>query len=219
MAAGIPDSLTSSLGRLLRPSEHDELLRSAVRLARLTFSAKAASVFLYDEERDRLVFEASSGEGEDRLLGVAIPTAGGVAGWVFQTGETVLLGDVQDDPRFDREFAQSTGYVPATLMAAPLELEDRVIGVMEVLDPALQRFGEMAAIDLFTELAAQTAITLALMAAARSLTRTTREGLTPWTRLEIALSRTEASDAAVDDLLNALSRFVTATSGRGGHPL
>ncbi|MBE1592065.1 GAF domain-containing protein [Nonomuraea angiospora] len=215
MGVGIPDSLTSSLGRLLRPTEHDELLRSAVRLARLTFSASAASVFLYDEERDRLVFEASSGEGEDRLLGVAIPTGRGVAGWVFQTGETVLLSEVQEDPRFDREFAQSTGYVPKILMAAPLELEDRTIGVMEVLDPALQRFGEMAAIDLFTELAAQTAITLTLMAAARSLTRSAREGLTPWSRLEIALSRTEATDAAVDELLNALSKFVTATTGHG----
>lgn len=193
------------LGRLLRPAEHDELLRSAVRLARLTFSASAASVFLYDEENDRLVFEASSGEGEDRLVGVALPAGRGVAGWVFETGETVLLSHVRDDPRFDREFAQGTGYVPEVLMAAPLELDDRAIGVMEVLDPAVEKFGEMAAVDLFTELATQSAIALSLMTAARALSR---QDLTPWHRLEVALSRTGASEAAVDELLNALSRFV-----------
>ena len=215
MALGISDTLTSSLGRLLRPSEHDELLRSTVRLARLTFTAAAASVFLYDEERDRLVFEAASGESEDRLVGVAIPTGRGVAGWVFQTGETLLLSDVGKDPRFDREFAQSTGYVPDVLMAAPLELDDRAIGVIEVLDPAIATFGEMAAIDLFTELANQSAITLALMAAARSLTRSAHEGLTPWSRLEITLSRTGASDAVVDELIQALSKFIAATSARG----
>lgn len=208
MGLDMPDSLTSSLGRLLRPTEHDELLRSAVRLARLTFSASAASVFLYDEEQDRLVFEASSGEGEDRLVGVAIPAGRGVAGWVFQTGETVLITQVRADPRFDREFAQGTGYVPEVLMAAPLELEDRAIGVMEVLDPAVEKFGEMAAIDLFTELATQSALTLALMTAARSLSRHAGDDLTPWDRLQVALSRTQASDTVVDELLNALSRFV-----------
>ncbi|MFI6318905.1 GAF domain-containing protein [Nonomuraea sp. NPDC050556] len=196
------------LGRLLRTAEHDELLRSAVRLARLTFSASAASVFLYDEDQDRLVFEASSGEGEDRLVGMALPAGRGVAGWVFETGETVLLSHVRDDPRFDREFAQGTGYVPEVLMAAPLELDDRAIGVMEVLDPAVEKFGEMAAVDLFTELATQSAIALSLMTAARSLGR---QDLTPWHRLEVALSRTGASPAAVDELLNALSRFVGGT--------
>lgn len=201
MGLEMPDSLTASLGRVLLPRAHTEVMRSTVRLTRLTFSAAAASVFLYHEQGDHLVFEASSGEGEDRLVGMAIPAGRGIAGWVFQTGETMVC-DVRDDPHFDRDFAQSTGYVPDTLMAAPLELDDRVIGVMEVLDPALSRFGELAAIDLLTELANQLAITLALVTVARG-----RE-VTPLVRLEQALSRAEAPSTAVDELLDALGRFV-----------
>ncbi|MFG1948317.1 GAF domain-containing protein [Nonomuraea sp. NPDC048826] len=207
MGLETPDSLTASLGRVLLPRAHTELMRSTVRLARLTFSAGAASVFLHDEQRDRLVFEASSGEGEDRLVGQAIPAGRGLAGWVFQTGETVVC-DVRDDPRFDRDFARSTGYVPDTLMAAPLELDERVIGVMQVLDPALGRFGELAAIDLLTELANQLAITLALVLVTR------RQEVTSLHRLEHALHRAEAPSAAVDELLDALGKFVLTSSGR-----
>lgn len=201
MGLEMPDSLTASLGRVLLPGAHTELMRSTVRLGRLTFSAAAASVFLYDEQRDQLVFEASSGEGEDRLVGMAIPAGRGIAGWVFQTGETMLC-DVRDDPRFDRDFARSTGYVPDLLMAAPLEIDERIIGVMQVLDPAVDRFGELAAIDLLTELANQLAITLALVTVAR------RREVTPLVRLEQALSRAEAPGTAVDDLLDALGKFV-----------
>ncbi|MFI6484533.1 GAF domain-containing protein [Nonomuraea sp. NPDC050663] len=207
MGREMPDSLTASLGRVLLPGAHTEVMRSTVRLGRLTFSAAAASIFLYDERRDQLIFEASSGEGEDRLLGLTIPPGHGVAGWVFQTGETVVC-DVSDDPRFDREFAARTGYVPETLMAAPLELDEHIIGVLQVLDPALDRFGELAAIDLLTELANQLAITLALVTAIRG-----RE-VTPLHRLESALSRTEAPVSAVDELLDALGKFVLTSSGR-----
>lgn len=207
MSLEMPDSLTASLGRVLLPGAHTELMRSTVRMARLTFSAAAASVFLYDDQSDQLVFEASSGEGEDRLVGMAIPAGRGIAGWVFQTGETMVC-DVRDDPRFDRDFARSTGYVPDMLMAAPLELDERVIGVMEVLDPTLDRFGELAAIDLLTELANQLAITLALMLVTR------RREVTPLHRLEHALSRAEAPSAAVDVLLDALGKFVLTSSGR-----
>lgn len=207
MGLEMPDSLTASLGRVLLPGAHTEVMRSTVRLGRLTFSAAAASIFLHDEQTDQLIFEASSGEGEDRLLGLAIPSGHGVAGWVFQTGETVVC-DVRQDPRFDREFAARTGYVPETLMAAPLELDEHIIGVLQVLDPALDRFGELAAIDLLTELANQLAITLALVTVVRG-----RE-VTPLHRLESALSRADAPSSAVDELLDALGKFVLTSSGR-----
>src|SRR5258708_15657043 len=115
-----PDGIPAGAANLFDVAVHDELLRSTVRLARLAFGASGASVFLYDGEHDQLVFEASSGEGEDRLIGVAIPANRGIAGWVWNTGETIVVRDLATDARFDRKFAEETGYVPNEIMAALL---------------------------------------------------------------------------------------------------
>ncbi|BBA98525.1 hypothetical protein RVR_4736 [Actinacidiphila reveromycinica] len=141
----------------------DEILRSTARLARLSFSAAAASVCLHDEERGALVFEASSGVGEDRLVGTAIPAGRGIAGWVAATGETVIVRGVADDVRFDRDFALGTGLVPDVLMAVPMEHAGEIIGVLEVLDPKTDGVGDLDAMDLLSELARQSTAALALL--------------------------------------------------------
>ncbi|MDN5856397.1 MAG: GAF domain-containing protein [Actinomycetia bacterium] len=203
--------LPAAMRRLLDPGGHDELVRSTVRLARLTFTAAAASVFLYHERRGELVFEATSGEGEDFLVGRSIPAGRGIAGWVWQTGETIAVQDLAQDTRFDRSFAEGTGFVPDTILAAPLFREDTTIGVLEVLDPALQRFGEVNAIDLLTELATQTGLALSLLQAARAL----REGpdseqLHPLAAVTARLERMRDNrDGALADLAAALDRLVT----------
>ena len=53
-----------------------------MEVARAIFGAKAASVFLLDEDADELVFEAVAGRGEGELIGMRFPAGTGVAGWV-----------------------------------------------------------------------------------------------------------------------------------------
>ena len=146
---------------------HRELLASVVDVARAIFSARASSVLLLDEERDELVFEAVSGEGSDTLVGRRFPASTGIAGWVLVTRQPLVLEDVESDPRFARTAAESTGYVPKGLMAAPLLHEERALGVLEVLDrPQRSRFtlGEMDLLGLFAN---QAAVALDLLARAR----------------------------------------------------
>ena len=213
-----PNDRDLMVAGLLRQGTYDDILRSTVRLARLTFSAAAASVFLYDGSRQQLVFEASSGAGEDRLVGAAVPADRGIAGWVFHSGETVIVDEVATDPRFNLEFAAGTGYVPRSVMAAPLEFEDTPIGVLEVLDPARDRFGDMTAIDLLTELAVQSAGALSLLVAVRMLSPgngSSTAGRADWDMLELALASGRAPQAAVHDLLQALVALVDAPFRKG----
>ena len=58
-------------GVMAAEGEQRALLGSIVSVARAIFQAKAASIFLYDEEADELVFEAVAGEGEQSLVGRA----------------------------------------------------------------------------------------------------------------------------------------------------
>jgi GAF domain-containing protein len=50
------------------------------------------------------------------------------------TGQPIAISDVKQDARFHKEFAESTGYVPNSILGTPLLWEDQVIGVMSVLD-------------------------------------------------------------------------------------
>ena len=144
-----------------------ELLRSVVEVARAIFGAKASSVFLLDEEADELVFAAVAGEGEQHLVGMRIPSSTGIAGWVLVTRQPLILEDLENDPRFARDVAEATGYVPSGLMAVPLLYDERALGVLQVLDrPKRSRFTlqEMELLGLFGN---QAAIALDLLQRAR----------------------------------------------------
>jgi GAF domain-containing protein len=209
------DLLAAGIGRLVDPQVHTDLLRSTVRLTRLAFGAAAASIFLYDDERDSLVFEAASGTGEDRIYGFAIPADRGVAGWVYQTGETLLVRDVAADARFDRAFAERTGYVPASIAAAPL-IVDEPVGVLEVLDAAEGRFDDIDGMDLLTQLADHLAAAVSLLLAARMATRTAGASpeIEPWVRLEATLTRTRTRESqVVNRFVNALDELIAACHG------
>ncbi len=142
-----------------------ELLRSVVEVARAIFAAKASSILLLDEEANELVFEAVVGEGEESLLGKRFPAGSGVAGWVLATRTPLVLEDVERDPRFAKDVAQDSGYVPRGLMAVPLLHDERALGVLEVLDrQARFTLHEMELLGLF---ASQAAIALDLLQRAR----------------------------------------------------
>jgi GAF domain-containing protein len=117
----------------LDPPGLDRILRSIVEATVLLFDAEAASIALL-EEGGRLRFRVAAGARGEGVVGLTVEPGEGVAGYVAATGQPMALADVGADPRFGRATAQATGYMPRSLLAVPLELDDRVIGVLEVLD-------------------------------------------------------------------------------------
>ncbi len=164
-----PDELRAAVaaGVLAADEQFGRLLRSIVDVARAIFGAKASSILLFEPETEELVFAAVSGEGERELVGRRIPASTGVAGWVLSSRTPLVLEDVQSDPRFARDVAEKTGYVPKGLMAVPLLDEEIDLGVLQVLDrPQRSRFTlqEMELLGLF---AGQAAIALGLLRSAQ----------------------------------------------------
>jgi GAF domain-containing protein len=154
-------------GVLSADEEYGRLLRSVVEVARAIFGARGSSVFLYEQETDELVFAAVAGDAEQHLLGRRMPSSSGIAGWVLAAGTPLILEDVTSDPRFARDVAEETGYVPKGLMAVPLLDEEHALGVLQVLDrPQRSRFS-MQEMDLLSLFANQATIALRLLGTAR----------------------------------------------------
>jgi GAF domain-containing protein len=163
------DRLRAAVATGVLASEEDfgRLLRSIVEVARAIFGAKGSSILLLDEETDELVFAAVASEDEQFLVGRRFPSSSGIAGWVASSLTPLVLEDVRSDPRFAREVAEGTGYVPNGLMAVPLLEDERVLGVLQVLDrPQRARFSlqEMELLGLFAN---QAAIALSLLDTSR----------------------------------------------------
>jgi GAF domain-containing protein len=200
-----------SAGVLGAEEGYRSLLQATVEVARAIFKAKAASVFLLDEETEELVFEAVAGEGSDTLVGVRFPADTGVAGWVLVTRQALVVDDLTKDTRFSREAAESTGFVPKGLMAVPLLAEEKALGVLEVLDRPQQSRFTLAEMDLLGLFGNQAAIALDLLQRARRA-RAALEGGGELGALARIAARLEEGDerrrAAGLDLLAALEKLV-----------
>jgi len=122
-------------GRAVLPKSNDVLLKSIVDAAARIFGARASSILLVNEEEEALEFKVSTGEADHDLVGTKFPYDKGIAGYVFMTGQPIATSNVREDKRFNQDFAKSTGYMPDSILATPLiSSDDRIIGVMEVLD-------------------------------------------------------------------------------------
>ena len=138
------EKLSQQLKRLLASIEasgqtvlldsSDALLDSIVEAAAQIFGAGAASILLVNEDEQVLEFKVAWGPAGKDLVGKKYPLDKGIAGYVVMTGQPIATTNVDQDTRFDRKFAESTGYVPKSILATPLLSGDRTIGVMEVLD-------------------------------------------------------------------------------------
>ncbi len=112
----------------------DALLQSIVEAAGRIFGAAAASILLVNEQEQVLEFRVAYGASNHDLVGTKFPLDKGIAGYVVMTGQPIAISNVRQDVRFNQDFAQSTGYVPTSILATPLLTGEHVIGVMEVLD-------------------------------------------------------------------------------------
>jgi GAF domain-containing protein len=156
---------------------HRQLLQATVEVARGIFSAKAATVFLYDDQTDELVFEAVAGMGAETLLGNRIPSSTGIAGWVLVTRQPLVLEDVTEDPRWGgQEIAERTGYAPNGLMAVPLIHDEDSVGVLQVLDRPQEARFSLQEMDLLGLFANQAAIALDLLRKTRRAREVLEEG-------------------------------------------
>jgi signal transduction histidine kinase len=137
----------------------DEVLAQAMTEAKAIVDAESVSVLLRDLVRDELTFTTAVGPASESLVGTHMPTTEGIAGWVVQEGQPVLVRDVQSDSRFYDQIDTTTGLTTRSLLAVPLKYKDQVIGVIEVLNKTDGYFDEHDR-DLLSALAGSAAVAI-----------------------------------------------------------
>ncbi|GAB4539011.1 MAG: hypothetical protein Fur002_03450 [Anaerolineales bacterium] len=123
----ITRQLTSTL-------ELEPLLQNILESAVGILNSEAGSLFLVDEQTGELVFKVTVGPVAANLVGQRLPPGTGIVGRAVQLREPLIENEPQKSNSRFVGIDKQTGFVSRALMAVPLQVKDRVIGVVEVIN-------------------------------------------------------------------------------------
>lgn len=113
----------------------DALLEQALDLFVEAAGAEAGTLYLYDPERDELVFRVVRGDPQSRrLLGSRMPAGRGLAGAALRGRQPIFVGDVTGDARWDRRMGELAAVRLNTAYCLPLLADSRPVGVVQVFN-------------------------------------------------------------------------------------
>lgn len=114
--------------------ERSVIMGHAVQsICRLT-DAEAGSLLLVDEFTGHLDFEVVAGDKKELLPFFRVPKGQGIAGWVAEHNTPLIVPDVQSDERFFKFTDQELDFVTRDMIAVPLRIQEKVIGILQVLN-------------------------------------------------------------------------------------
>lgn len=140
----IGQTLTSSLAL-------DQVLHSTLEELRQLMNASACSVWLADPATDELVCRQTSGVSGEIMRGWRLGPGEGLASWVAHSGQSLIVPDAKFDQRHFEGVDRRTGLSMHSILSVPLRTTGSVIGVLQVLDTEVDRFGpsELALAEAF----------------------------------------------------------------------
>ncbi len=145
---GALNELQCNLQVFSASSEILKMVMNILVIALEAVNSENGSILLLDEESDELVFVAVIGIRSEELTDYRIPAGSGIAGWVKTNKKSALVTDVRKDDRWISAVDQSIGFHTRSLIAVPLILQDRVLGVMEVVNSMTEDHFNNADLDL-----------------------------------------------------------------------
>jgi len=124
-----------------------ELLDEIMTKVCEVLNVEAATLFLVDPEKKELKFEIVKGEKsqiiEESRIQLRVPLGRGISGWVAQMGRSVISRQPDLDIRFYKDIDKITGFTTRNLLCVPLILQNRIKGVIEVLNKREGNFEEI----------------------------------------------------------------------------
>ena len=109
-----------------------DLLTFIVKTGTEMLNAEAGSLLL--REGELLRFEVAYGEKESEIKEFTVPLGTGIAGSVAVSGKSILINEAGKESGIFKDIDNKTGFNTRNLLCVPLQVRERVIGVLEVLN-------------------------------------------------------------------------------------
>lgn len=139
----------------------DDLIELVMEKAQTVMKAEASSVMLINEEKNILEIPVALGEvGEKMKNKIELDIDEGIAGWVATHGQPLIVPDVTVDQRFSAKSDHTTGFQTRSILAVPLKVRERIIGVAEVINRVDGNAFDDDDLDLFLTFSRQVAMAI-----------------------------------------------------------
>jgi len=132
------------------------ILDAATRLT----DGESSSLLLLDNENNTLYFEITLGPKGPEVKNFTLNMGEGIAGWVAQNNTSLIVNDVDKDPRFLSEISAKIGYPTESILAVPMRLKDTCIGVIEIINKQSRGVFTNEDLQLLEIFAGQAALTI-----------------------------------------------------------
>lgn len=140
--------------------DEKEVRRRAMEAATRLMNAEVGSLLLIDEKTRELFFEVALGERGEQVKEIRLAMGEGIAGWVAETGQPLIVNDVQKDPRFSRKADDKSAFATRNMICVPVKIRDKVIGVLQAINKLNGQPFTQWDLEEFGSLAAQVAIAI-----------------------------------------------------------
>lgn len=197
LAALVAAARRSDVARHVQGDIETRLLQSIVDATVRLFDAEASSIALFESDPDRLEFRVAAGEQGAGAVGLTVAPTQGIAGYVYSTGQALALSDVANDPRFNRDAAEQTGYVPRSIAAVPLLDDHGTVGVLQVLDKRSTPTFSIGDMELLAVFAGQATVAIGAARVQRDTVRLVGSA--------IAELATESTTDEIDELVGRVT--------------
>jgi PAS domain S-box-containing protein len=120
----------------------DQVLVIVLEEVRRLMNIVGSSIWLIDAKTGDLVCRQATGNYGETLRGWRLAPGKGLAGWVADHDESLILQDTSTDKRHYKEVDLSIGRDMHSVLTVPLRIKGDVIGVVQVVDLQAGRFDE-----------------------------------------------------------------------------
>lgn len=154
-------ALLSQLSQILNSTlDPKEIRRRAMEAATQLMTAEGGSLLLVNEEKRHLYFEVALGEREEDIKTISLNFGEGIAGWVAQHGEPLIVNSPEKDRRFFKGVDERTEFKTRNIICVPVKVKEKTIGVLEAINKMGKGRFNQEDLSLLTSLADQVAIAL-----------------------------------------------------------
>ncbi|MCJ7605688.1 MAG: HD domain-containing protein [Dehalococcoidales bacterium] len=129
--------LLEKLWARMKPEEkEDQLISHIMQMTHSALNASASSMLLLDDRHQKLYFKYANGPVGPELKRLHISRQSGIAGWIVRNGKPLLVNDPEKNKNFYKQIDTVTGFKTRNIIGVPIIIENKVIGVIEVLNKA-----------------------------------------------------------------------------------
>lgn len=118
----------------------DDVLLTVLEEIRQALDVMACSTWLIDAETSELVCQQVTDPQSEIIRGWRLAPGEGLAGWVVQHGQSLIVPDIRKDQRHFEGVVRQTGLMIRSMVSVPLRVKEQIIGVIQVVDVRVNRF-------------------------------------------------------------------------------